>query len=88
MELSEEDRKAFNNQADRVLDALEGDFHVVSRENKNRSVLVVLSSGGNMAEFKVIPRHRFLVRSFATGDREVFHRRQDTVALLELILFN
>jgi len=84
-DLSDEDRNAFNNQADRVVDALDG-VEEVARENNSRSVQVTLSRGDEMAELKVLPRHRFLAKSFFGTERETFYRRDDTADFLDDLL--
>lgn len=66
MELTEEDREAFHNQADKIADAV--DAKEVNREDHERSVASVFfaldeNDEAIMATVKILPRHRFFVQS-------------------------
>lgn len=66
MELSEEDRNAFHNQADKIADAVGA--KEVEREDHERAVASVFfaldeNEEAVMATVKVLPRHRFLVKT-------------------------
>jgi len=66
MELTEEDREAFHNQADKIADVV--DAKEVNGEDHERSVASVFfaldeNDEAIMVTVKVLPRHRFLVQS-------------------------
>lgn len=91
MAISEEDRKAFHNQADRVLDLLNFDFDEVGREDKDRAVTVTLATDlgtpeMKVAKLKIAPNHRFVVFSVLGNERETFYRRDDAADFINDIL--
>ena len=66
MELTEEDREAFHSQADKIADAV--DAKEVTREDQDRAVASMFFSLDEnekaiAATVKVLPRHRFLVKT-------------------------
>lgn len=77
MEISDEDRNAFHNQADRISGELSATE--ANREDGDRSVTSVFfdldeNDEAVMVTVKVLPRHRFLVK---TPDRRVRTTRRD-----------
>lgn len=85
--LSDGDREAFHNQADRVLDEIDGDYYVLERTDRPKNVRVALATREReetrLIYLTILPRHRFLVKCRATGFREVTTRRDDTVDFIE-----
>lgn len=87
--LSSEEREAFNNQIDRILDETGvEDLVEVNRQENGRCIKAILTvKNGKLdpiIELAILPRHRFRVRSGNTS--ETFYRRDLTVDLIEDIL--
>lgn len=66
MELTEEDRQAFHSQADKIAEAV--DAKEVTREDQDTAVASVFftldeNDEAIAATVKVLPRHRFLVKT-------------------------
>jgi hypothetical protein len=84
--LSDEDRQAFHNQADRVLSEV-GIAEEIRRVDTEDTVRVYVSSNGEMplAILVIRPRHRFTVEGM-DGTRETVYRRPDACRFLSDVL--
>jgi hypothetical protein len=87
--LSTEDRKAFHNQAERVVDGLDSDVTVVDRHDNERSVRFVLAKideddigNTTIINLKIRPRHRFVVDVIG-GDYYRTTRRDNTIDFID-----
>lgn len=83
MELSEEDRNAFHNQADKIAEAASA--KEVNREDHDLAVASVFfaldeNDEAIMATLKVLPRHRFLVKTLEGKTRTT--RRDEAIEAL------
>jgi hypothetical protein len=83
MEISDEDRNAFHSQADKIADSLGA--KEVNREDHERAVASVFfaldeNDEAVMATVKVLPRHRFLVKTLEGRTRTT--RRDEAVEAL------
>lgn len=89
--LSSEEREAFNNQIDRILDETGvEDLVEVNRQENGRCIKAILTvksvKSGELeplVELAILPRHRFRVRCHSEDVLETFYRRDDTVDLVE-----
>ena len=83
MELSEEDRQAFHSQADKIVDGVSATE--VNREDQERAVASVFfaldeNDEAVMATIKVLPSHRFLVKTLDGRTRTT--RRDEAIEAL------
>lgn len=83
MELTDEDRQAFHSQADQIADAVGA--KEVKREDHERAVASVFfaldeNDEAVMATVKVLPRHRFLVKTLEGRTRTT--RRDEAIEAL------
>lgn len=85
MTISEADRDAFHNQADRVVDALDVDgAFEVTRVDSDAKVTVILTDGdGALVELQIRPNHRFLVRPEPGDLGDTTYRRDEATEFLE-----
>ena len=83
--LSEEDRQAFRNQAQRVFDEVEvpHDFRVMDTDN---AVVLPLVRGDEMAVLRVLPRHRFKVENVNECRSEVTYDLPEAVEFVQEVL--
>lgn len=83
--LSEEDREAFRNQAQRVYNEVDvpHDFRAMDTDN---AVVLPLVRGDKMAVVRVLPRHRFKVENVNECSSEVTYDRPEAVEFVQEVL--